>query len=72
MAITNVVTRGYGPSASIAFVTTRGFSIAELEVFIDTPASRTYLVAPDLRTLEVPEDSRTLIVPPRKQSNEVI
>lgn len=27
MAIKNVVTRGYGPSASIAFVVTRGYTI---------------------------------------------
>jgi len=29
MAIRNIVTRGYGAGATIAFVTTRGYSIGE-------------------------------------------
>ena len=38
MAVRNVVTRGYGAGASIAFVVTRGYSVGEaVEVVIETP-----------------------------------
>lgn len=53
MSITNVVTRGYGPSAAIKFVVTRGYSLgaALAKVVAGRPGKKT-------RTQQFVEDAR--------------
>jgi len=68
MAIANVVTRGYGPSASIAFIVTRGFTIGaavEEEVFNRVQTVKFSLSNPQMQILmqEVPRIEFSLSSP---------
>lgn len=72
MAIANVVTAGFGPSASIAFVVTRGYSIAEVVLIstrhmidgpinrdmIDDPIDRNMIDSPINRNMKDPGQSQ--------------
>lgn len=62
MAIRNVVCRGYGPGATIAFVATRGYTISAV-VTVDVAGRRIMTVPGSARTMTVDSPQRTFTVP---------